>query len=88
MPKYTIYNKKVMKTVKLTENKLREVISEVINENENIKQYVKNKQKENLIQGLKVDIHNLRTTIKELLTNDYGLDSQLLSYIKDIYEVL
>lgn len=77
-----------MKTVKLTENKLREVISEVINENENIKQYVKNKQKENLIQGLKVDIHNLRTTIKELLTNDYGLDSQLLSYIKDIYEVL
>ena len=88
MPKYTIYNKKVMKTVKLTENKLREVISEVINENEDIKQYVKNKQKENLIQGLKVDIHNLRTTIKELLTNDYGLDSQLLSYIKDIYEVL
>ena len=77
-----------MKTVKLTENKLREVISEVINENEDIKQYVKNKQKENLIQGLKVDIHNLRTTIKELLTNDYGLDSQLLSYIKDIYEVL
>ena len=77
-----------MKTVKLTENKLREVISEVINENEDIKQYVKNKQKENLIQGLKVDIHNLRTTIKELLRNDYGLDSQLLSYIKDIYEVL
>lgn len=74
--------------MKITENKLREIISEVINENEDVKQYVKNKQKENLIQGLKVDIHNLRTTIKELLRNDYGLDSQLLSYIKDIYKVL
>ena len=74
--------------MKITENKLREIISEVINENEDVKQYVKNKQKENLIQGLKVDIHNLRTTIKELLKNDYGLDSQLLSYIKDIYKVL
>lgn len=30
MPKYTIYNKKVMKTVKLTENKLRKLIKEAV----------------------------------------------------------
>lgn len=30
MPKYTIYSKKVMKTVKLTENKLRKLIKEAV----------------------------------------------------------
>ena len=74
--------------MKITESKLREIISDVINESEDVRQYVKNKRKENMIQGLKVDIHNLRLGIRGLLEFENELDPQMVSYLKDVYEVL
>ena len=64
----------------ITETELRSIISNVINENEDVKQYALN--------GLKVDIHNLRTDIDFLLSSDFTLDDELRNYILRIKEVL
>lgn len=74
--------------MKITESKLREIISDVINESEEVRQYIKNKRIENMISGFQVDSHNLRITIQGLLEYENELDSQFVSYMKDIYEVL
>lgn len=74
--------------MKITENKLREVIAKAINENEEVRQYIKKKRIENMIQGFQVDSHNLRITIQGLLEYENELDPQFVSYMKDIYEVL
>jgi len=72
----------------ITETELRSIISNVINENEDVKQYIKEKQKQNVLNGLKVDIHNLRTDIDFLLSSDVALDDELRNYILRIKEVL
>lgn len=72
----------------ITETELRSIISNVINENEDVKQYIKEKQKQNALNGLKVDIHNLRTDIDFLLSSDFALDDELRNYILRIKEVL
>lgn len=72
----------------ITETELRSIISNVINENESVKQYVKEKQKQNVLNGLKVDIHNLRTEIDFLLSPDVTLDDNLRNYLIRIKEVL
>ena len=72
----------------VTETELRSIISNVINENEDVKQYIKEKQKQNALNGLKVDIHNLRTDIDFLLSSDFTLDDELRNYILRIKEVL
>ena len=80
-------NKKPMKKI-VTETELRSIISNVINENEDVKQYIKEKQKQNALNGLKVDIHNLRTDIDFLLSSDFALDDELRNYLLRIKEVL
>lgn len=72
----------------ITETELRSIISSVINENEDVKQYIKEKQKKNVLNGLKVDIHNLRTDIDFLLSSDFALDDELRNYLLRIKEVL
>ena len=72
----------------VTETELRSIISSVINENEDVKQYIKEKQKQNALNGLKVDIHNLRTGIVSLLSSDFDLDDELKNYLIRIKEVL
>ena len=72
----------------ITETELRSIISSVINENEDVKQYIKEKQKQNALNGLKVDIHNLRTDIDFLLSSDFALDDELKNYLIRIKEVL
>ena len=72
----------------VTETELRSIISNVINENEDIKQYIKEKQKQNVLNGLKVDIHNLRTEIDFLLSSEFALDDELRNYLVRIKEVL
>ena len=72
----------------ITETELRSIISSVINENEDVKQYIKEKQKQNALNGLKVDIHNLRTDIDFLLSSDFALDDELRNYLLRIKEVL
>lgn len=72
----------------ITETELRSIISNVINENEDVKQYIKEKQKQNALNGLKVDIHNLRTDIDFLLSSDFALDDELRNYLLRIKEVL
>lgn len=72
----------------VTETELRSIISNVINENEDVKQYIKEKQKQNVLNGLKVDIHNLRTEIDFLLSSDFTLDDELRNYLLRIKEVL
>jgi hypothetical protein len=72
----------------ITETELRSIISNVINENEDVKQYIKEKQKQNALNGLKVDIHNLRTDIDFLLSSDFALDNELRNYLLRIKEVL
>lgn len=72
----------------ITETELRSIISNVINENEDVKQYIKEKQKQNALNGLKVDIHNLRTDIDFLLSSDFALDDELRNYLLRIKKVL
>ena len=72
----------------ITETELRSIISNIINENEDVKQYIKEKQKQNVLNGLKVDIHNLQTEIDFLLSSDFALDDELRNYLVRIKEVL
>jgi hypothetical protein len=72
----------------ITETELRSIISSVINENEDVKQYIKEKQKKDVLNGLKVDIHNLRTDIDFLLSSDFALDDELRNYLLRIKKVL
>lgn len=74
--------------MKITESKLREIISDVINESEDVREYIKKTRIKNMIQGFQVDSHNLRITIEGLLKFENELDPQFVSYMKDIYEVL
>ena len=80
-------NKKLTKKV-ITETELRSIISNVINESEDVKQYIKEKQKQNILNSVKVDIHNLRTGIDSLLSSDFDLDDELKNYLIRIKEVL
>lgn len=72
----------------ITETELRSIISNVINESEDVKQYVKELQKQNVLNGLKVDIHNVRVGIKFLLSPDVTLDDDFRNYLLRIEEVL
>ena len=72
----------------VTETELRSIISNVINESEDVKQYIKEKQKQNILNSVKVDIHNLRTGIVSLLSSDFDLDDELKNYLIRIKEVL
>ena len=72
----------------ITETELRSIISNVINESEDVKQYIKEKQKQNILNSVKVDIHNLRTGIVSLLSSDFDLDDELKNYLIRIKEVL
>ena len=46
------------------------------------------KQKQNILNSVKVDIHNLRTGIDSLLSSDFDLDDELKNYLLRIKEVL
>ncbi len=72
----------------ITETELRSIISNVINESEDVKQYIKEKQKQNILNSVKVDIHNLRNGIDSLLSSDFDLDDELKNYLIRIKEVL
>ena len=72
----------------VTETELRQIISSVINESEDVKQYIKEKQKQNVLNSFKVDLHNLRNDIDSLLSSDFALDDELRNYILRIKEVL
>lgn len=72
----------------ITETELRSIISNVINESKDVKQYIKEKQKQNILNSVKVDIHNLRTGIDSLLSPDFDLDDELRNYLLRIKEVL
>ena len=72
----------------VTETELRSIISNVINESEDVKQYIKEKQKQNILNSVKVDIHNLRTGIVSLLSSDFDLDDELRNYLLRIKKVL
>lgn len=72
----------------ITETELRSIISNVINESEDVKQYIKEKQKQNILNSVKVDIHNLRIGIDSLLSSDFALDDELRNYLIRIKEVL
>lgn len=72
----------------ITETELRSIISNVINESEDVKQYIKEKQKQNILNSVKVDIHNLRNGIDSLLSSDFVLDDELRNYLLRIKEVL
>ena len=90
VPKQLFIKRKIKKVMKkiITETELRSIISSVINENEDVKQYIKEKQKQNALNGLKVDIHNLQTDIDFLLSSDFALDDELRNYLLQIKEVL
>lgn len=72
----------------VTETELRQIISSVINESEDVKQYVKERQKQNVLNGFKVDLHNLQKDIDFLLSADILIDDKLRNYIERIKEVL
>lgn len=72
----------------VTENELRQIISSVINESEDVKQYIKEKQKQNVLNSFKVDLHNLQADIDFLLSADIMIDDKLRNYIERIKEVL
>lgn len=72
----------------VTETELRSIISNVINESEDVKQYIKEKQKQNILNSVKVDIHNLRIGIDSLLSSEFALDDELRNYLIRIKEVL
>lgn len=72
----------------VTETELRQIISSVINESEDVKQYVKEKQKQNVLNSFKVDLHNLQQDIDFLLSADILIDDKLRNYIERIKEVL
>lgn len=72
----------------VTENELRQIISSVINESEDVKQYVKERQKQNVLNSFKVDLHNLQQDIDFLLSADILIDDKLRNYIERIKEVL
>ena len=72
----------------VTETELRQIISSIINENEDVKQYIKEKQKQNAINSFKVDLHNLQADIDFLLSADILIDDNLRNYIERIKEVL
>lgn len=72
----------------VTENELRQIISSVINESEDVKQYVKERQKQNVLNSFKVDLHNLQQDIDFLLSADIMIDDKLRNYIERIKEVL
>lgn len=72
----------------ITETELRSIISNVINESEDVKQYVKELQKQNVLNSFKVDLHNLQTDIDFLLSADIMIDDNLRNYIERIKEVL
>ena len=72
----------------ITETELRSIISNVINESEDVKQYAKELQKQNILNSVKVDIHNLRIGIDSLLSSDFVLDDELRNYLLRIKEVL
>lgn len=72
----------------ITETELRSIISNVINESEDVKQYVKELRKRNTLNSVKVDIHNLRIGIDSLLSPDFDLDDELRNYLLRIKEVL
>lgn len=72
----------------ITETELHQIISSVINENEDVRQYVKEKQKQNVLNSFKVDLHNLQADIDFLLSADIMIDDKLRNYIERIKEVL
>lgn len=72
----------------VTENELCQIISSVINESEDVKQYVKERQKQNVLNSFKVDLHNLQADIDFLLSADIMIDDKLRNYIERIKEVL
>lgn len=72
----------------VTETELRQIISSVINESEDVKQYVKERQKQNVLNSFKVDLHNLQQDIDFLLSADIMIDDKLRNYIERIKEVL
>lgn len=72
----------------VTETELRQIISSVINESEDVKQYVKERQKQNVLNSFKVDLHNLQADIDFLLSADIMIDDKLRNYIERIKEVL
>ena len=72
----------------ITETELRQIISSVINESEDVKQYIKEKQKQNVLNSFKVDLHNLQQDIDFLLSADIMIDDNLRNYIERIKEVL
>ena len=72
----------------VTETELRQMISSVINESEDVKQYIKEKQKQNVLNSFKVDLHNLQADIDFLLSADIMIDDNLRNYIERIKEVL
>ena len=72
----------------VTETELRSIISNVINESEDVKQYIKEKQKQNVLNSFKVDLHNLQADIDFLLSADVMIDDNLRNYIERIKEVL
>lgn len=72
----------------VTETELRQIISSVINESEDVKQYVKERQKQNVLNSFKVDLHNLQQDIDFLLSADILIDDKLRNYIERIKEVL
>lgn len=90
VPKQLFIKRKIKKVMKkiVTETELRSIISNVINESEDVKQYIKEKQKQNILNSVKVDIHNLRTGIDSLLSSDFDLDDELRNYLLRIKKVL
>ena len=72
----------------ITETELRSIISNVINEFFFLIPNCEEKQKKDVLNGLKVDIHNLRTDIDFLLSSDFALDDELRNYLLRIKEVL
>lgn len=61
VPKQLFIKRKIKNVMKkiVTETELRQIISSVINESEDVKQYVKERQKQNVLNSFKVDLHNL-----------------------------